>query len=492
MPGHTECTAQLTKALLNERMHCLPNECNGVRITECSQELRRLETNRPLRWIAFGVAFALLPLVSCSRSGTEGEYPDRPIEIIVPFAPGGGSDTFARLLKAEIEEQGLLPHPLVIINAPGAGGSIGSRRVMNEAADGYTVLLLHDGILTAKRSGKTLYGPEAFEQVAGTGETGTVVVVHQDSPHSDLGDLLSAAANQPNTVTFAANLGAPSHFVGLMLEQAHGSASFRFAQTGGGADRFAALKGEHATATALSLEEYLRFRSDGVKALAFLGETRHEEIPDVASALEQDVPVRNSVMQYWWMPQGTPVARRERFAGVLQKAMSSPRFQRQLADMKIDPVYLDGDELASHLAEAETALMRVDPGVESPLPNVPFALALFAVLLCVGLVVTRYRLPMQATSSDTDPSKTDTDGRPPWGIVASCVVLLIVYTLATLWWELSLGICTTIFVGGLGGLLAWRDRVIHRPLVTGMVAGFAIGLGLLFHFVFTELFEIGL
>lgn len=439
-------------------------------------------------------AFALLLIVGCTKKQSTGEYPERPIEVIVPFAPGGGSDTFARLVKAEIEQLKLLPYPLVIINAPGAGGTIGSRRAMNEASDGYTVLLLHDGILTAKHSGKVLYGPEAFEQIAGTGRTGSVVVVHQDSPHSNLSDLLSAAASQPDTVTFAANLGAPSHFVGLMLEQAHGSAAFRFAQTGGGADRFAALKGKHATATALSLEEYLRFRSDGVKALAFLGDKRHPQIPEIATAAEQDIAVRDSVMQYWWMPKGTPARRRDHFADVLKQAMDSPRFRKRLDEMKIDPIYLDGDQLASHLAEKEAALMRVDPGTVSPLPNVPLALSILAVFLCGGTLATRFRLSVsnQKDACSEVGQHNHRDNNSSWIVATLCVVLLLVYAFATIVWEVPLGVTTTIFVSSLGFILAWRDNVLAHRRVSSAIVAAAIGLGVLFHFVFTKLFEIGL
>jgi len=442
------------------------------------------------RLFALSAILVALSIASCSRNESSNDYPDRPIEIIVPFAPGGGSDTFARLLKAEVEEQELLPHPLVIINAPGAGGSVGSRRVMNEAPDGYTVLLLHDAILTAKRSGKTLYGPEVFEQVAGTGQTGTVVAVHENSPHNNLSDLLTAAANEPDTVTFAANLGAPSHFVGLMLEQAHGSAKFRFAQTGGGADRFAALKGEHAAATAFSLEEYLRFRSDGVKALAFLGGERHEQLPDVASAEEQGFPMRHSVVQYWWMPKGTPVERRELFAQVLKKAMASERFQQKLIDMKIDPIYLDGEDLATHLEKTEAAISLVDPGAESPLPNVSIVLAGLTLLLGAGMVATRYRTNSR-TETDT-PEEITAAKNSPWWLAAICSGLLIAYTLTTIYWELPLGVATTIFVGLLGFVLAWRDDVTNRWLVFSAIAGAAVGLGVTFHIVFTQLFEIGL
>ncbi|MEM6980797.1 MAG: tripartite tricarboxylate transporter substrate-binding protein, partial [Planctomycetota bacterium] len=321
------------------------------------------------------------------------------------------------------------------------------------------------------------------------GRTGAVIVVHEDSPHQSLQDLMQAAADRPNAVTFAANLGAPSHFVGLLLEQSHGTAKFRFAQVGGGADRFAALKGKHATATTLSLEEYLRFQPEGIRALAFLGEKRHEQIPHVATAMEQGLPVDHTVIQYWWMPKGTPTDRCDHFASILKRAIDSPRFQEQLAELKIDPVFLDGQELATHLTETEAALTRVDPGVDSPLPNIPLILAIAAGLLGVAMLTTRFHTA--AVSQQKDPSQEvghANSGR----LVLICIVLLALYAAGTIQWGLPLGIMTTLFVGTLGLSLAWHDKMMYRPLVSATIAGTALGLGVLFHLVFTQVFEIGL
>lgn len=433
-------------------------------------------------------AVALLFVGGCSSSDEPEPYPNRPIEVIVPFAPGGGSDTFARIVKAEIEAKGLLPEPLVIINSPGAGGTIGSRRVKNAKPDGYTVLLLHDGILTAKYSGKTLYGPEAFEQIAGTGRTGMVIAVHANSEYEKLSDLLNDAAENPDTVTFAANLGAPSHFAGLMLEQAHGKCKFRFAQTGGGADRFAAIKGEHAVATSFSLEEYLRFQPDGVKALAFLGKKRHEELPNLKTAIEQGVNVRHDVTQYWWMPEGTPDEEVAYFAEALREAMASEDLQKKLRSMKIDPIYMAGDELATHLKETSDALASVDAGAKSPLPDVPAALALVALLFGVVFAIERFRAARKATAAQPTPANRG----DRWSFVLIAAVLVVAYALATIVWKLPLGVATALFVGTLALVIAWGDARNRLGWMLAIVVAAAVVMGGLFHIVFTRLFELGL
>jgi len=104
------------------------------------------------RRLPLSILFLAVGLCLGCRPGDDiagSAYPQRPIKVVVPFSAGGGSDTFVRILQRAIDEQQLLEEPLVIVNVPGAGGTIGSRRVKDARPDGYTLLLLHDGILTA-------------------------------------------------------------------------------------------------------------------------------------------------------------------------------------------------------------------------------------------------------------------------------------------------------------------------------------------------------
>ena len=203
----------------------------------------------------------LISLLSVAAAGCDRpvsqtkSYPAKAIKVIVPFAAGGGSDSFARIIQSAVEDEHLLAEKLVIVNVPGAGGTIGSRRVKHARPDGYTVLLLHEGMMTAKYSGTAAYGAEAFEPIAGSGDATQVIAVRGGSSYQDLQDLMTVAADRPDEIIFAANIGAPSHFAGLMLEQAASGAKFRYTQTGGGAKRFAALQGGHVNVSAFSIAE---------------------------------------------------------------------------------------------------------------------------------------------------------------------------------------------------------------------------------------------
>ena len=107
---------------------------------------------------------------------------------------------------------------LYIENKGGAGATIGSREVKDADPDGYTMLILHEAMMTAQVSGKADYGPDAFTPVAASGKISMVIAVSEKSSFQSLGDLMEESANRPEQLIFAANLGAPVHYAGLILE----------------------------------------------------------------------------------------------------------------------------------------------------------------------------------------------------------------------------------------------------------------------------------
>jgi len=282
------------------------------------------------------------------------------VKVIVPFAPGGGSDTLARVLVRKIQNRPGEHAPWVIINVPGAGGTIGSRRVRKAKPDGHTLLFLHDGILTAKYAGQSPFGPEAFTPVGATGSLGMVICVPEASPFQTLNDLLVAAEASPDTVTFAANIGAPSYFMARSLEQEKPGASFRYVQSGGGARRFADLSGGHVQSTAFSVSEYLNFREGGIRALAVLDESRHPALPTVPSALEQGYSVTYRNLQGWWAPAETPAPVVESLQSVLRDAFESPALRRYSEEQCLEPDFLDSRELAAAMIQKSEMLVGLD------------------------------------------------------------------------------------------------------------------------------------
>lgn len=413
------------------------------------------------------------------------EYPERPIKVIVPFAAGGGSDTFVRILQQAIEAENLLPQPLVVINVPGAGGTIGSRQAKDAPADGYTVLCLHDAMITAKHSGRSDYGPEAFEPIAGTSEVGLVIAVADDAKYRTLKELLDDAANRPDQVVYSANLGAPSHFAGLLLERSCPRAKFRYTQTGGGARRFAALTGGHIQVSAFSIPEYLQFQPAGLRALAVCAEHRHPAAPGVPTAVEQGFDVISTNMQFWWAPQGTPPDRIAAFAEILRRAMQSQTVRDKLAAIHTDNVFLTGPALQRSLSEREARIAAVARRENMTLPNFP-AITLTVVLGLIALVGAE-ELVARGRNEQPAGSEPPTATAPRRGLAVACLLATAIYVLTMQWGWLGFRMATAGYLLGLGFLLTRREAK-RLPLLLGIALAMSLGL----HRVFTKLLVIDL
>ncbi|MHC4880820.1 MAG: tripartite tricarboxylate transporter substrate binding protein [Planctomycetota bacterium] len=404
------------------------------------------------------------------------EYPGRPIKLVVPFNPGGGSDTFARIIKAGIDEHNLLPHPLVIINRPGGSSTIGSRYVRDARPDGYTLLMLHDALITAKYSGTVTYGPEAFEPVAGTGKIDLVVAVHEDSPYETLNDLLDAAEATPNEIVYGVNMGAPSHFLALRLEGDRPGAKFRYTQAGDGTDRLQKLVGGHIHAATFSATEYLNFREKGLRGLAIFDEVRRASLPELPTAVGQGVDVVEVNMQYWWLPKKTPQDRVDYLADVLRRAIETDTVRAKLEELQMEPRFLAGDEHRANLVDRENAAASVGAQPKPDLPDFPTLVGGALVVLLGAIAIDRKSLDRVAAVPLSTPA------------IKRVVGLLGLTVLAVL--AMSFGIpfawtaCGFIFLAGIVLSTARPNWLVLAE--TALLVSFGIQF-LLTHVVVTDL-----
>src|SRR5688572_10878368 len=120
---------------------------------------------------SFALAAAICATARGTAPATGTTYPEKPVRMIIPIAPGGQTDVVARLLQLAIDKRKLLPQPIVVINNAAAGGSTGTRQVKESEPDGYTVGVFHMGLLTAPAMGVVDYDHGAFELIGRIGRT---------------------------------------------------------------------------------------------------------------------------------------------------------------------------------------------------------------------------------------------------------------------------------------------------------------------------------
>lgn len=286
------------------------------------------------------------------------EWPERPINVIVPFKAGGSSDLVARSFASAIDEQGLLSQPVTIINV-GGHSSVGARRVLDAEPNGYEFLLHETGIIGAQAAGIIDFGYADYKPVAATGSICMALLTRKDSGYDTLPALLDAARAAPGEIVFGVNLGGLNHMSGILLENA-ADVKFRFAQIGGSADNFAALTGNQtaiasvgaAGARNFTLTDAGEVSDDSqVQAIALLADSPHERLPNVQTAAEQGSDVQFCFTNYWFAPADTPDEIVASFAAALETAAQSERIVTFYNDTLSSPVFLTGADFATHLEE---------------------------------------------------------------------------------------------------------------------------------------------
>ena len=442
--------------------------------------------------------------VCCSLAGTLGgligcgaePLPDeRPLKIVVPFGPGGGSDAYARIIQKGIDDNNLSKQPIVIINRDGAGATLGSRYVKEAKPDGNTVLFLHEAIVTARYSGNVRYGPEAFEPIAATGSVAMVIAVMEDSPHASLSELMEAARAEPNTLAYANNFGAPVHFLAKQLERAVPGAAFKFTQSGGGTTRFHHLSGGHVDVSAFSLAEYMTRRASGLRALAVFRPDRHPALPDLQTAREQGIDVEGENLFCWWAPKGTKPERIDELASLLGRAMETEFVRETMQAQNTDVVFYRDEAFQQQIDAMVARISSVAIREEFPVPNFPLIMGLVVGCLALAcgvqafLARNRTRIDPSDMAIESTLASAQQQTRKNRPLAVLTLVLTFAYVLAMQTGACSFSVATVPFVIGVGASLT-RMKVSPRSLLILVAIALLMGVGL--QYVLTKIFTIDL
>ncbi len=430
--------------------------------------------------VVIGLILALIGwkvAAGLSWLNSDGEYPEKPIAIVVPYDAGGGVDSFVRPVGKVIADEGWLDEPLVVLNQPGGSGTIGSRFVKDGRPDGYRILCHHESIITAELSGAANFGPEDFEVIAQTGDIVLLVIVREDAPFGSIVDLLDAAKQSPEQIRFGANIGSPAHFTAMSLEAAVPGAKFNLVSSGGGQTRYISIIGGHLEAGIFSLAEYLKYRSPegtppdkNVRVLAVLSEEPHPILPGVKTCVEDGIDVTSSNAYYWWAPKGTPQAIIDTIAGTLEKAMKHPEVRERLAEQSIAPTFTQGEVVRERLARRLAILEPLKVEAASELPDFPVYLGIVALGLLILVVVSGFRKGDAIEKGEAANFRTG----------AFCLLTLLSYVLLLEFTELPFSLTSMVMVFVMGGLICgWEKKklpvLVEIALLSGLGSEFIFG-----------------
>jgi putative tricarboxylic transport membrane protein len=308
----------------------------------------------------FKTLAAAMVLATATATSAFAEFPDKPLQIIVPTNPGGSVDNLARIFQRKIEQLGIFPS-VVVINQPGAGGTIGTRAIKDAANDGYTIGLWSPGIITSKAMGVVDYDHSAFTVLGGTGLTEIGMGVLDASEIKDPGQLLKMAKDTPNSVVVATNIGLPVHFIPMMFAD-EADVELKFVQIGGGSKRLASILGGHTHTALFSVSEFKRYEESGLRSLFLFSEKRDPGLPNTPTAKESGVDLSISVFRVWLAPNGIGDAEKAKLQEVLQAVLADEEIRKELAELSIDPAWLSDKDVNARLNDMNA---RTEPLIKA-------------------------------------------------------------------------------------------------------------------------------
>ena len=254
----------------------------------------------------FGFFFAfslIMGAMICPVKGAE-KYPNRPINMVVPYAPGGASDLASKIVADKIAE--FLGQPLISQYKPGGGGSLGAAFVAKAKPDGYTVLVGSSTPLVLSPIVKKMdYKLEDFIPLGMYGETPIWVPVKKDAPWKTLQDLIADAKASPGKITVASygKLTAADFVIEMLSKQA--GIKLNHVPYKSTAEAISAVLGGHAQAAFVTGAGGL-LDSGSIKILAAAADQRLEGLPDVPTFKEVGYPISLAASYTLCVPKGTP------------------------------------------------------------------------------------------------------------------------------------------------------------------------------------------
>jgi tripartite-type tricarboxylate transporter receptor subunit TctC len=302
--------------------------------------------SRSLRVALFAAVLAL-PLQAAAA-----DYPERPVTMIVPFAPGGPTDVVARILSTFMPQT--LGQSLVVENRGGAAGNIGMGQAARAKPDGYTLLMTSTAISVNPALFKNLpYDPiKDFAPISELVNAPNVIVVRPASGIKTIADLVARVKAEPGKFSYGSpGAGTKSHLTGEQLKLRAGIDMVHVPFRGAGPAAQAVLAGQiQVGSVALAAAEPL-IKSGDLRALAVTGEKRWFSLPDVPTMIESGYPgFVSDTFNALFAPAGTPPAILEKLVKATSNAMHQPEAREIARKAGFEVVASTPDQLARRVA----------------------------------------------------------------------------------------------------------------------------------------------
>lgn len=287
-------------------------------------------------------------------------YPDRPIKLLIPFAPGGATDVLGRLLATALGEK--LGQPVVVDNKPGASTIVAASFVANAPPDGYTLLLGASSTLTLNPAIRPSlpYDPlRSFTPLGLVADMSLVLVANSSTPGTSLQDIVAQAKAAPDKFSYGSfGTGSSVHFGGEMLKSAAGIRMVHVPFNGSSPSLLALMGGQTQVAVDTVVAASPLIKAGKIKPIAVLSAQRAPILPQVPTVAESGYPGFD--MGTWFAllaPAGLSGPVQQKLEKALADIMATPDMKKKLVDLGLTPAYGSGAAVKARV-EKELPQMR--------------------------------------------------------------------------------------------------------------------------------------
>jgi tripartite-type tricarboxylate transporter receptor subunit TctC len=282
-------------------------------------------------WLVKLMIVGGLAALPASAAFAQAEYPNKPLRIVVGFAPGGSNDIVARLLAEKLQKS--LGQPAIVENKPGGGGAVAAAFVKSQPADGYTLMVGASGAMVV---GPAIGAPASYETLGDFDPVSILVtfplvfMVNAESPHKTLKDLVAWSKANPSASNYGS--ASPTFTLATELLKLRTGALMQRVSYRGSNDAVVAVLGNQVTAAMTDPLPAIPLLKDGkLRALAVTSPNRLPELPDVPTMAEAGITGAEAV--FWtglFVPKGTPKEIVSRLEAEVRTAMQDPEIRQRL------------------------------------------------------------------------------------------------------------------------------------------------------------------
>ncbi len=288
------------------------------------------------------------------------DYPERPVELVVPFAAGGGTDALARAFAESARKH--LAQPLLVVNKPGASGAIGWNDVIHGKTDGYKLAVMTVEITTLPHLGLAKFSHEDFTPIARLNADPAAITVRHESPWNTLEEFLAAARKagsaKPMSMGNAGN-GSIWHLAAASVEDRTGI-TFNHIPFAGASPAVQALMGGHVDAVAVSPAEVGVFVQAGkLRTLAVMADQRVAGFEKVPTFKERNIDLSIGTWRGLGVAKATPANVIETLKTMAQKTMAEPAMKEAMVKLNLGSSWADDSAFKTMLRRDHEAFKHI-------------------------------------------------------------------------------------------------------------------------------------